>query len=37
MAVPELGQERAELIAFSEQPSKWDGEPKSPAQLPMSF
>ena len=28
IVVPELDHERAESIAFSEQPSKWDNEPK---------
>jgi len=32
IVVPELDHERAESIPFSEQPSKWDGEPKVPAR-----
>jgi hypothetical protein len=35
--VPELGHERAESVAFSEQPSKWEGQPEGAAQLPMTF
>jgi hypothetical protein len=37
IVVPELGHERAESVPFSEQPSKWDGKPKSMTQLPMTF
>jgi len=37
IVVPELGHERSESIPFSEQPSKWDAEPRSSAQFPMTF
>jgi len=37
IVVPELGHERAESIAFVEQPSKWHNGPKVPVQMPMSF
>ena len=37
IVVPELLHERSESIPYSEQPSKWDGNPKSATQLPMTF
>lgn len=37
IVVPELGHDRRESVPFSEQPSKWDGEPKLPAEMPMLF
>ena len=37
IVVPELGHERAESIPFSEQPSKWEREPKLPVQMRMAF
>ena len=37
IVVPELLHERSESIPFSEQQSKWDGNPKSATQLPMTF
>ena len=36
IVVPELDHERAESIAFSMQPSKWDRKPAK-AQLPVLF
>ncbi len=33
--VPELGHKRSESMPFSEQPSKWDAAPKSPAQVTL--
>ena len=36
IVVPELGHERAESISFSEQPSKWDNEPR-PEREPTLF
>ncbi len=37
IVVPELGHERSESTPFGEQPSKWEGQPKSASQLPMLF
>ena len=37
IVVPELDHERAESVPFSQQPSKWDGNPNSATQLPMTF
>ena len=37
IVVLELGHDRRESVPFSEQPSKWDGEPKLPAEMPMLF
>ena len=36
IVVPELDHERAESIAFSMQPSRWDRKPAK-AQLPVLF
>jgi hypothetical protein len=36
IVVAELEHERAESLAFNQQPSKWDTEPATP-QLPMKF
>jgi hypothetical protein len=37
IVVPELDHERAESVPFSEQPSKWNSNPKSATRLPMTF
>ena len=36
IVVPELEHERAESLAFNQQPSKWDAKPATP-QRPMKF